>query len=248
MTLDTLETEYRYPDILLFGLLVRNPLLSSSLDIFCAMKALFRAGLDRAGQNCSQRDFLSALHNWGPFCLPAAYVLWTIGPTVTAPLTLWDHWIAYLVGSDGRMTIHATVNNIHEFALDPADNMRFRPLYWVLYLGEIYFYGDWALSWRLTRLAAALWCGILLYTTARRWLSSPAASVVALSFFSGNQCEAWIRLGLQEGYGMPLLLAGLAWIAVRLEAGRSAPSELLIGYLGDPFAEIHLIRSSLRSK
>jgi hypothetical protein len=195
------------------------------------MTAPFRAALDDAGEGRGQRHLFGVLRNWGPVCLPVAYVILTIGPTLTAPLTLWDHWIADLVGSDGRMTLRETVNNIRALALDPDNPMRFRPLYWLLYFGEICLYGDSPLPWRVTRLVAALLCGVLLYTTARRWLSSPAASVVALSFFSGNQCEAWIRLGLQEAYGMPLLLAGLSWIAVRLSAGRSAPSELLVGYL-----------------
>jgi len=177
----------------------------------------------------SIREVMRGLRDWTPFCLPAAYVLFVIGPTATAPLTLWDHWIAFALGADRQITAESALEQTCTAIIE--DPGRFRPLYWGLYFSETYLWGDWAPGWRLTRLALALLSGALIYGNARHWLRPWQSAVVALAFFSGSQCEAWLRLGLQEAYGMPLVLGGFAWITARLAAERALPSELLPGQL-----------------
>ena len=50
------------------------------------------------------------------------------------------------------------------------------------------------------------------------------------TFFSGAQNEMWTRLGPQEAYGVPLVLAGLAWIAVQLGRHNWQPARLFPGF------------------
>ena len=131
---------------------------------------------------------MRGLPDWTPFCLPAAYVLFVIGPTATAPLTLWDHWIAFVLGADRQITVESALEQTYTAIIE--DPGRFRPLYWGLYFSETYLWGDWAPGWRLTRLSLALLSGALINGSARHWLRPWQSAVVALAFFSGSQCEA----------------------------------------------------------
>ena len=68
----------------------------------------------------SMREVMRGLRDWVPFCLQAAYVLFVIGPTATAPLTLWDHWIAFVLGADRQITAESALEHIYAAIVEGA--------------------------------------------------------------------------------------------------------------------------------
>jgi hypothetical protein len=78
-------------------------------------------------------------------------------------------------------------------------------------------------------LLLALVSALALYWGLRVILRPFLAGVVTLLFFSGPQNEMWTRLGPQEAYGVPLVLVGLAWIAVQLGRHHWQPAQLFPG-------------------
>ena len=69
----------------------------------------------------------------------------------------------------------------------------------------------------------AIWGPTRYFASFSRWSGHAA-------FFSGPQNEIWTRLGPQEAYGVPLVLAGLAWIVVQLERHNWQPTWLFPGF------------------
>src|SRR5262249_52456531 len=107
---------------------------------------------------------------------------------------------------------------------------RFRPGYYVLRILEAFFVGNHAALWYTNRLLLALVSALALYGGLRVILRPLLAGVVTLLFFSGPQNEMWTRLGPQEAYGVPLVLAGLAWVVVQLERYNWQPTWLFPGF------------------
>ena len=136
-----------------------------------------------------------------------------------------DHEIVSILGRDNRVKIAEIPSLIQQWAIE--HNNRFRPGYWVLRILEAFCVGSHANLWYMNRLILALVSALALYWGLRIVLHPFPAGVVTLLFFSGPQNEMWIRLGPQEAYAVPLVLAGLTWIAVQLRRHKWQPTWLL---------------------
>jgi hypothetical protein len=139
-----------------------------------------------------------------------------------------DHEIANILGSDNQVTISAIPPLIQQWAIE--HNGRWRPGYYVLRILEAFFVGAHASLWYTNRLLLALASALALYWGLRVLLCPFPAGVVTLLFFSGPQNEMWTRLGPGEAYGVPLVLAGLAWITVQLGRHHWQPAWFLPGF------------------
>jgi hypothetical protein len=139
-----------------------------------------------------------------------------------------DHEIVRILGRENRVTISALSPLIQQWAIE--HNGRFRPGYYVLRILEAFVVGGHASLWYMNRLLLALVAALALYWGLRVMLRPFPAGVVTLLFFSGSQNEMWTRLGPQEAYAVPLVLAGLAWIAVQLKRHHWQPTRLFPGF------------------
>jgi hypothetical protein len=139
-----------------------------------------------------------------------------------------DHEIVSILGRDNRVKISDISPLIHQWAIEQTG--RFRPGYYVLRILEAFFVGNHAALWYTNRLLLALVSALALYGGLRVILRPLLAGAVTLLFFSGPQNEMWTRLGPQEAYGVPLVLAGLAWIVVQLERHNWRPTRLFPGF------------------
>jgi hypothetical protein len=139
-----------------------------------------------------------------------------------------DHEIVSILGRDNRVKISEISPLIQQWTLE--HNGRFRPGYYVLRILEAFVVGDHAILWYTNRLLLALVSALALYRGLRVLLRPFLAGVATLLFFSGPQNEMWTRLGPQEAYGVPLVLAGLAWIVVQLGRHNWQPTRLFPGF------------------
>ena len=139
-----------------------------------------------------------------------------------------DHEIVSILGRDNRVKISEISPLIQQWAIE--HNGRFRPGYYVLRILEAFFVGGHATLWYTNRLLLALVSALALYWGLRVILRPFPAGVVTLLFFSGPQNEMWTKLGPAETYGVPLVLAGLAWITVQLGRHNWQPARLFPGF------------------
>ena len=139
-----------------------------------------------------------------------------------------DHEIVRMLGSDHRIQLSEVLPLMREWAFE--DNGRFRPGYYALRILEAFVVGPRAGLWYANRLALALLSALALYGGLRVLLPPVYAGVVTLLFFSGGQNEVWTGTGPAEGYGVPLTLLGLAWIAVQLRHRDWLPMALWPGF------------------
>jgi hypothetical protein len=139
-----------------------------------------------------------------------------------------DHEIVSILGRDNRVKISEISPLIQQRTIE--QNGRFRPGYYVLRILEAFFAGGDATLWHTNRLLLALVSALALYCGLRVILRPFPAGVATLLFFSGPQNEIWTRLGPQEAYGVPLVLVGLAWIAVQLARHHWQPARLFPGF------------------
>jgi hypothetical protein len=139
-----------------------------------------------------------------------------------------DHEIMRILGRENAVKQSEFFPLIGEYAIE--HNGRFRPGYYVLWILEAFFVGSNAGLWYANRLVFALVSALSLYVAIRMLLQPLPAGIVTLLFFSGAQNEIWIRLGTAECYGVPLLLGGVAWIAVQLQRHKWRPAQLFPGF------------------
>jgi hypothetical protein len=139
-----------------------------------------------------------------------------------------DHEIVSILGRDNVVRISEIFPLVEEYSIE--QNGRFRPGYYVLRVVEAFFAGGNASLWYTNRLLFALVSALALYWGLRVLLSPFPAGVVTLLLFSGPQNEIWTGLGPPEAYGVPLVLAGLAWIAVQLGRHHWQPARLFPGF------------------
>lgn len=120
------------------------------------------------------------------------------------------------------------------FAQTDQTSGRFRPLYWIAYIGEIALWGQNVAGWYLDRLLLLLGTLASGYALARLWMRSWVAALVAIGIVLGPQAEAWYRLGPQEAFAMPLALAGLALLG-RRKFGFGLALACLAALVKEPF-------------
>lgn len=89
------------------------------------------------------------------------------------------------------------------------EETRFRPLYYVLRLGETWLWGTNAAGWAFDRLLLALLTVTLIAFIARRYVREPVAILAGLLVIIGPQSEAFYRFGPAEAYAMPMLLGAI---------------------------------------
>jgi hypothetical protein len=167
------------------------------------------------------------LSEW-PLALVLGCILFMLHPMLHADFAMVDdHEIVSILGREHQTKIAEIVPLIQQWAIE--HNGRFRPGYYVLRILEAFFVGDDAILWYTNRLLLALLSALALYWGLRVFLHPFPAGVVTLLFFSGPQNEIWTRLGPQEAYGVPLVLAGLTWIAVQLGRHYWQPARLFPG-------------------
>jgi hypothetical protein len=140
-----------------------------------------------------------------------------------------DHEIVSILGRDNRVLISELSPLIQQWAIEHRG--RFRPGYYVLRILEAFVVGDHASLWYTNRVLLALVSALALYWALRVLLHPFLAGVVTLLFFSGSQNEIWTKLGPAEAYGVPLVLVGLAWIAVQLGRHNWQPTRLFPGFV-----------------
>jgi hypothetical protein len=168
------------------------------------------------------------LREW-PLVFVFACIVFMLHPMLHADFAVIDdHEIVSILGRDNRVKISEISPLIQQWIIE--QNGRFRPGYYVLRILEAFFVGDHAILWYTNRLLLALVSALALYGGLRVILRPFPAGVVTLLFFSGLQNEIWTRLGPQEAYGVPLVLAGLAWIVVQLERHNWQPTWLFPGF------------------
>jgi hypothetical protein len=92
---------------------------------------------------------------------------------------------------------------------------RFRPLYWILRIGETAIWGETVQGWYLDRLLLLLGALAATYALARLWFAPAVAALAAILVVAGPQAEAFARLGPQEAYALPMAIAALALIGRR---------------------------------
>lgn len=139
-----------------------------------------------------------------------------------------DHEIVSILGRDNVVRNSEIFPLVAEYSIE--QNGRFRPGYYVLRILEAFFVGSNASLWHTNRLLFALISAAALYGAARVLLHPFPAGVVTLLLFSGAQNEIWTGLGPPEAYGVPLVLVGLAWIAVQLGRHHWQPARLFPGF------------------
>jgi hypothetical protein len=139
-----------------------------------------------------------------------------------------DHEIVTILGRDNRVKISEISPLIQEWAIE-HNHPRFGPGHYALRVLETFCVGGHPNLWYTNRLLLALFSALALYWGLRVILRPFPAGVATLLFFSGPQNEAWTRLGPREAYGVPLVLAGLAWIAVQLGRHKWQPIRLFPG-------------------
>src|SRR5262245_41825129 len=167
------------------------------------------------------------LHEW-PLACVFGCIVFMLYPVLRADFAMVDdHFIVSILGKDNRLQISEIYPLIQERAIEA--NGRFRPGFWVLRILETFFFGGHAWLFYTNRLLLALFSAFALYWGLRTILRPFHAGVVTLLFFSGPQNEIWQRLGTGESYAVPLVLAGLAWIAVQLRHHSEQPARLAPG-------------------
>jgi hypothetical protein len=153
-------------------------------------------------------------HEW-PLVFVFGCIVFMLHPMLHTDFAMIDdHEIVSILGRENRVQIVAIAPLIQKWTIE--DKTRFRPGYYVLRILEAFFVGGHASLWYMNRLLLALVSALALYWSLRVILHPFPAGVVTLLFFSGPQNEIWTRLGPSEAYGVPLVLAGLAWMAVQL--------------------------------
>jgi hypothetical protein len=172
------------------------------------------------------------LHEW-PLVFVFGCIVFMLHPMLHADFGMIDdHEIVSILGRDNRVKISELSPLIQQWAgEEDTGRGRFRPAYYVLRVLEAFVVGGHASLWYTNRLLLALVSALALYWGLRVILFPFPAGVVTLLFFSGPQNEIWTRLGPQEAYGVPLVLAGLAWIAVQLGRHKWQPTRLFPGFV-----------------
>jgi hypothetical protein len=168
------------------------------------------------------------LREW-PLVFVFGCIVFILHPMLHADFAMIDdHEIVSILGRDNQVKISEIFPLIQQWTIE--QNGRFRPGYYILRILEAFFVGNHAALWYTNRLLLALVSALALYGGLRVILRPLLAGVVTLLFFSGPQNEMWTRLGPQEAYGVPLMLAGLAWIVVQLERHNWQPTRLFPGF------------------
>lgn len=148
------------------------------------------------------------------FTLALAGVALVMAPAFSAGFgAIDDHEIPGLVrdvADQGLVAIGA-----HAF----ESNGRFRPVYWVARVTEAAVWGTALQGWYFDRLLLLVGTLVGAYLLARLWVAPTAAGVAALLVVAGPQAQAFTRLGPQEAYAVPLMLAGSALVGRRRSLG-----------------------------
>jgi hypothetical protein len=168
------------------------------------------------------------LGEW-PLAFVFGCILFMLHPMLHADFGLIDdHEIISILGRDDAVRISEFFPLVAEYSIEA--NGRFRPGYYVLRILEAFFVGSDASLWYTNRLLFALVSALALYWGLRVFLHPFSAGVVTLLLFSGPQNEIWTGLGPPEAYGVPLVLVGLACLAVQLGRHHWQPARLFLGF------------------
>jgi hypothetical protein len=165
-----------------------------------------------------------------PLLFVCGCLIFILRPMLNAEFAMIDdHEIVSILGEDKRVSVTELSPLIQQYAIE--SNGRFRPGYYVFRILEAFWFRGNAGLWHTNRLLLALASSLALYVGLRVFLNPFLAGVITLLFFSGPQNEIWIHLGPQEAYGVPLILTGMAWLAVQLGRQRWQPARLLHGFM-----------------
>jgi len=176
-----------------------------------------------------KETFLKRLLREWPLAFVFGCIVFMLYPMCHAEFAMIDeHGIVEALGRNNRVGISEIFSLIQDHAFEPKP--RFRPGHYVLLYLDVFLIGGNASMWHTDRLLLALISALALYLAIRVLLPPFLAGVVTLLFFSGPQNEIWIDLGLSEFYAVPLLLIGLAWIAVNLGRHNWQPARLFPGF------------------
>ena len=139
-----------------------------------------------------------------------------------------DHEIVSILGRDNRVKISEISPLIQQWAIE--HDARFRPGYYVLRILRSLFRW-WSCEPVVHEsITAGTGFGIGTILGPTRCFASFSRWSCNAAFFSGPQSQMWTMLGPQEAYGSPLVLAGLAWIAVQLGRHKWQPTGLFPGF------------------
>ena len=137
-----------------------------------------------------------------------AIALFLVRPMFAAQFGAVDDHEIPVIGR--QITDHGILETI---ALRIAEaNGRFRPAYWIGRVLETAVWGQFPTGWYFDRVVLLVATMAGTFAVARLWVGPAAALVGAILVVAGPQAEAFTRLGPQEGYAVPLLLGGLAFV------------------------------------
>lgn len=170
-----------------------------------------------------------------PWRIASLLLLWGALVVMLAPLQrAWftvidDHHVVALAGEDGRVSAAEAAGGLRRQVFERQG--RVRPLFWALWHLEALQAQTDPARWHRDRLALALLAAAALYAAAETVLPPLLAALAAFASFCGFQNEIWMRLRVQETYGLALAAVGAALLARSLARGRAEPSRLWPGLL-----------------
>jgi hypothetical protein len=177
------------------------------------------------------RSLVRGLGSTWPLFLVWGLLLGMLWPALDSVFAIIDdHEIVTLLGRQGRIDLAEAVSLIQRQIRGEGQG-RFRPAYLVLRILQAHVVGSDPAWWHLNRLLLGLLSATLLYVALRAAVAPLPAAVFTLLFFAGPQNEIWIRLGPSEAYGVPLSLAGIAWISTAWVRGRRRPLLMAPGFV-----------------
>jgi hypothetical protein len=154
----------------------------------------------------------------------AAALVYVMAPMLSAQFSaIDDHEIVSIIGPSGHIAPTEIPGKIAQYAVE--SNGRFRPGYYVLRIFEAAAAGTNPQLWYLDRFILAFVAAVALLALAYGFVTRLTLLVLPLMLLAGPQAEIWTRLGPQESYAVPIVLAGLALVRWR---HRSAGVVLLL--------------------
>lgn len=143
------------------------------------------------------------------FAVFVAALMYVMAPMASAQFShVDDHEIAVIIGPSQHIALTDVPGKIAQYAIET--NGRFRPGYFTLRVLEATFAGTYVPIWYLDRFILALLAGAALLALAYGYVTRLPLIVLPLMLIAGPQAEMWTRLGPQETYAVPMILAGLA--------------------------------------
>lgn len=140
-----------------------------------------------------------------------AIALFLVGPMFAARFGAIDDHEIPVIGR--QIAAHGILETI-ALRIAEADG-RFRPAYWIGRVLETAVWGQFPAGWYFDRVVLLVASMAGTFALARLWVGPAAALVAAILVVAGPQAEAFTRLGPQEGYAVPLLIGGLAFVGRR---------------------------------